>query len=396
MEPGYTNSPVHVEYLNLEMAYKIMKGENMSKIEVKIDYLSVTFPLDCNADDNVLFKVHEMVGIMASFFNVEAFEISKDTYAQNNFNYQYKLGENIVLRLDGPLNECYQKTCHLELKGEGCREFEVRCKEKNWHDLFIFLVCLNAKFKRIDIAIDDYSGEDIQLDYIHKKIKNHYFTSVFKSNPKPIGTLKDGLTLQFGTNRSDTELVIYDKLKERISRKKEVDKDYWVRYEMRFRNNNAEKIVLMLVRDFDKLMITAYEQLYRLLDIKEDNSYNRREQSRVNTDSKWTSFLNGVEKGIIPKSTFDKTATFENYLKSAKPYISTFLLYLYKCVGHQPDLFEMEIYKFMKNELKLSKKAFKNLNIYLANSASKPIDDTELAIIKNEAAKLIEEKSLPF
>ena len=368
----------------------------MSKIEVNIDYLSATFPLDCDADDNVLFKVHEMVGIMASFFNVEVFEISKDTYAQNNFNYQYKLGENIVLRLDGPLNECYQKTCHLELKGEGCREFEVRCKEKNWHDLFIFLVCLNAKFKRIDIAIDDYLGEDIQLDYIHKKIKNHYFTSVFKTNPKPIGTLEDGLTLQFGTNRSDTELVIYDKLKERISRKKEVDKDYWVRYEMRFRNNNAEKIVLMLVRDFDKLMITAFEQLYRLLDIKEDNSYSRREQSRVNTDSKWTSFLNGVEKGIIPKSTFDKTATFENYLKSAKPYISTFLLYLYKCVGHQPDLFEMEIYKFMKNEMKLSKKAFKSLNIYLANSASKPIDDTELAIIKSEAAELIEEKSLPF
>lgn len=97
---------------------------------------------------------------------------------------------------------------------------------------------MNAKFKRIDIAIDDYSGEDIQLDYIHKKIKNHYFTSVFKTNPKPIGTLEDGLTLQFGTNRSDTELVIYDKLKECISRKKEVDKDYWVRYEMRFRNNN--------------------------------------------------------------------------------------------------------------------------------------------------------------
>ena len=50
----------------------------------------------------------------------------------------------------------------------------------------------------------------------------------------------------------------------------------------------------------------------------------------------------------------------------------------------------------MKNEMKLSKKAFKNLNIYLADSASKPIDDTELAIIKSEAAELIEEKSLPF
>ena len=368
----------------------------MSKIEVKIDYLSATFPLDCDADDNVLFKVHEMVRIMARYFNVEAFEISKDTYAQNNFNYQYKLGENIVLRLDGPLNECYQKTCHLELKGEGCREFEVRCKEKSWENLIMFLVQLNAKFKRIDIAIDDYSGDAITLDYLYEKVKKHYFTSVFKSNPKPIGTLEDGLTLQFGTNRSDTELVIYDKLKERISRKKEVDKEYWVRYEMRFRNNNAEKIILMIYRNYDELMITAFEQLYRLLDIKEDNSYSRREQPRVNTDSKWTSFLNGVEKGVIPKSTFDKNATFENYLKSAEPYISTFLLYIYKVVGCQPELFELEIYKFMKEKLRLSKKAFKNLNIYLANTSSSPIDDNELAIIKNEAAELIEEKMLPF
>ena len=50
----------------------------------------------------------------------------------------------------------------------------------------------------------------------------------------------------------------------------------------------------------------------------------------------------------------------------------------------------------MKEELRLSKKAFKNLNIYLANTSSSPIDDTELAIVKNEAAELIEEKMLPF
>lgn len=368
----------------------------MSIIEVKIDYLSATFPLDCDATDSVLFKVHEMVALISKYFNVQDFEILKESYAQNNFNYQYKLGKNIILRLDGPLNDCYQKTCHLELKGEACREFEYRCKDKTWEDLILFLVCLNAKFKRVDIAIDDYAGDVITLDYLYEKVKKHYFVSVFKSNPKPIGTLEDGLTIQFGTNSSDTELVIYDKLKERQRRKKVVDKEHWVRYEMRFRNKNAESILTLLVNNFDNFLTIAIQQLYRILDIKEDNSYSKREQSRVNTDSKWMSFLNNVEKGIIPKSTFDKRKTFEDYLKAATPYISTFLLYMFKTSCYEPNIFELYIYKFMKDKLNLSRKSHKNLNIYLDDIGVEPIDSEEMVVIQDTISEIIEDKELPF
>ena len=60
------------------------------------------------------------------------------------------------------------------------------------------------------------------------------------------------------------------------------------------------------------------------------------------------------------------------------------------------DCTKLTIAKLGQSLTSVPKKAFKNLNIYLANSESKPIDDTELAIIKKEAAELIEEKSLPF
>ena len=60
------------------------------------------------------------------------------------------------------MNDCYQKTCHLELKGEGCRDFEKRNPDKSWINFVLFLVQLNARFKRIDIAIDDFSGKDVK------------------------------------------------------------------------------------------------------------------------------------------------------------------------------------------------------------------------------------------
>ena len=69
----------------------------IDNIEIKIDYFSTTFPLDVDADDSVLFKVNEMVMLIAQYLNVENFEIVKAKYAQNNYNYQYTLGEHIMM-----------------------------------------------------------------------------------------------------------------------------------------------------------------------------------------------------------------------------------------------------------------------------------------------------------
>ena len=189
-------------------------------MEIKIDYFSTTSPSDLSANESTLFKVYETVKMIAVYLNVKNFEIVKSKYAQNNFNYQYQLGEHITLRLDGPINEFYQKTCHLELKGEGCRDFEARNPEKTWKDFILFMAEQNAKFKRIDIAIDDYEGKEITLDYLYHKILKKHYSSIFKSEAQPHGTLESGLTLQFGSHNSPTQLVIYDKQKEQQKRKK--------------------------------------------------------------------------------------------------------------------------------------------------------------------------------
>ena len=374
----------------------------MENIEIKIDYFSATFPLDCDADDSIMFKVHEMVKLMAQYLNVKNFEIAKSKYAQNNFNYQYQLGEHMILRLDGPMNDCYQRTCHLELKGEGCRDFESRNPKKTWTNFLLFMVQLNARFKRIDIAIDDYSGKDVTLGWLYEKFSKRRYTSVFRSPVAPHGSLDTGLTLQFGSNESPIELVIYDKLAERKKRKKECDKSYWVRYELRFRNDLAERIAHQLIATLKgddyatKFSTFTFEQLYRIIDIKEENNYSIQNQKKAKTDPRWVAFLDNVEKGILPKVEDGLPKTFNQYMKAAIPYVSMFLLLKYLEVDQVQELFEIEIYKFMKDQMKFSKQRFQRLNIYLNQLNIQTIDDFMMAQLKDEFAGIIDERELPF
>ena len=374
----------------------------MENIEIKIDYFSATFPLDCDADDSVMFKVHEMVKLMAQYLKVQNFEIVKSKYAQNNFNYQYQLGEHIILRLDGPMNDCYQRTCHLELKGEGCRDFEKRNPKKTWTNFMLFMVQLNARFKRIDIAIDDFKGEAVTLGWLYEKFSKRRYTSVFRSPVAPHGSLDTGLTLQFGSNDSPIELVIYDKKAEQKKRKKECDYKYWVRYEMRFRNDLAERIIHQLIAtlkgdDYEKKFSKfTFEQLYRIIDIKEENNYSIQNQKKVKTDPKWLAFLDNVEKGILPKIEDGLPKTFNQYMKAAIPYVSMFLLLKYLEVDQVQELFEIEIYRFMKEQMKFSKQRFQRLNIYLNQLNIQTIDDFMMAQLKDEFAGIIDERELPF
>jgi hypothetical protein len=103
------------------------------------------------------------------------------------------------------------------------------------------------------------------------------------------------MLIQFGTNESPIQLVIYDKLAERQKRRVVTDKEYWVRYELRFRAETAEKLVYKLISTFEepsepmygtKLQQLAFEQLYRILDIKKENGYNEKSQHKVDTDPK--------------------------------------------------------------------------------------------------------------
>lgn len=76
---------------------------------------------------------------------------------------------------------------------------------------------------------------------------------------------------------------------------------------MRFRNEKPDRVVYQLCKEFEKpteftgcnLQNFAFKQLYRIMDIKEDNNYDVKMQHKVNTDKRWLDFLQNVDKGTL-------------------------------------------------------------------------------------------------
>ena len=65
------------------------------------------------------------------------------------------------------------KIGNIELKGQGCREFEALNPDKTWDDLLKFFVLdYDANVKRIDIAIDHFDNKPV--DYIF--LTSHTFS----------------------------------------------------------------------------------------------------------------------------------------------------------------------------------------------------------------------------
>lgn len=372
-------------------------------LEVKFDYLSATFPLFVQGDDSER-KVQEDVLIMvAKFLNVENYEMHRDDYTTNRFKYQYTLADNIILRLAGAVNNSGYKTCQLEMKGQGCREFEKRNKDKKWSDLFYFITELNGVFKRIDIAIDDFSGEAITNEYLYNKVLNKFYTSTFISKPTPMGTLENGLTIQFGSNNSPVQLSIYDKKRQLLKSKQIIEEDYWVRYEIRFRRDKAQAIAEKLLVEYDdeenytgfNLLQLTQEQLYRVLDIKEDNNYSVEDQKKVDTDSSWLEFLNNVEKGTL-KSRDKVYADYEKHYEYAAPKGMFILLIKYLILKKDKNLFITEVFREMYKHSELKKEKFYKLNKYLIELGQPVLTDDELEQLQIEFFNEVQEREMPF
>ncbi len=376
----------------------------MEKTEIKIDYFSATFPLACDEEDDIQLRVYELIKLIGIYLNVQGYEVKKNQRSHNNFKYEFTLGAYIFLRCDGPLNHKYQRTCQLEMKGEGCRDFEIRNKDKTWVNLILFMVQLNAQFKRIDLAIDDYEGKDITIPYLIQKISKGQYTSVFKSPPLVFGSQKTGHTIQFGSNASTQQLVIYDKYLEQKRRNKTVSHTYWVRYEMRFRQQNAKTIAYLISTLYPTQNETPYglelqrlanEQLYRILDIKQDNNYSEENQTRAKTDPHWLSFINNVEKGTLRKP-IEPPPTLEAYTKTALPYAITLILIQYILANKDIYLFLLDILKLLHANLDFSKERFYKLNTFLKQLSQTPLDNNSLLELKTLLQNQIEEQELPF
>ena len=343
--------------------------DNEKIMDVKVDYLSVTFPLEVHVGDVRELIIEDTIDLVSNFLNIPKSLRKKEPKASHRFKYQYLLGESIILRLVGPADSTGFQTCQLELKGQGCREYEERCKNKTWKDLILFLKMLNSKTTRLDLALDDFSNQ-IPLAWLDRKIDKKYYTSSIKSKGKPIGRVEDGYSVTLGSNESPLQICIYDKLAEQLEKGKAVQQESWTRYEMRFRRSKAHLVFRELYKSLDKenekdsLMKFAFSLLRQNLDIKEDNNYSQPNQKRANTDSKWLEFLDNAEKYQLPKLE-KKDVSLDTFIERYEKSASYYLLFLYIIHNKDKESFEHHIYEMLYNNTSLDNAKYHRLNIYL-------------------------------
>ncbi|MFZ3208513.1 MAG: replication initiation factor domain-containing protein [Geobacteraceae bacterium] len=132
--------------------------------------------------------------------------------------------------------------CHVEMTGQGCRHYEGYFSENPWQTLFEAVLSLNAKFTRLDLAIDNVDGA-LTLDNIWNAIQEHdkFIRTQFREWRRiqkgsfEKGTMITGDTIYLGSTKSHVQFRIYDKAQESGV------EGHWIRFEIQLRDKRAHE-----------------------------------------------------------------------------------------------------------------------------------------------------------
>lgn len=372
--------------------------EHQEGVKIVIDYFSCTFPLKLKEDELELIIIEDLVKYIAEYMGFDSSEINKEEYSTNRFKYQYSLGEAVTLRLSGPTLVTGYKSCQIEMRGQGCREFEAH-SSYSWIELFnFFMIGLQGSPTRLDIAIDDYEGRHATITKIKETLdKGNYTTSFRKKYYKLMGCDQEGWSIQFGSHKSTMMLVIYDKLKEQQSKGNEINQEFWTRYEMRFMKDKAYDVVFNLIdQGEDNFNNYSYGLLYSLLDIKEDSNYDENNLYKANTAEYWSEFLNKVSKSDIAKYKV-VSRNIDTYKNWILPIMSSYFIIMHLHNGRDFQT----TYNNMLSDLldyidKIDKKKIKKINQYQDEVGQRKITMKDIQEIKAKIKDYISKHQLPF
>lgn len=190
------------------------------------------------------------------------------------------------------------------MSGSGCRNYEnfLVINKETWFDFFARVCQYHVNFPRIDLAIDDHNpylniAELIRLTkqgLISSQLRNYSENSSGElSESIPV---HKGNTLYLGSSNSDFRIVFYEKGYEQAEKfGKELDPN-WNRYELRFRQERANKVVQELIarRDVAEIAMSVLNGKIRFLKQPENKSTSRKRL--YPTYPPWELFMQDIEK----------------------------------------------------------------------------------------------------
>lgn len=366
-------------------------------IEISVDYFKCSFPIQVNKEELESSEQQRIIEDVSKFLNISNDDVRP--YYVNKYRKAKTLGEHIVLALSGPEFSTGYSSCLIELKGQGCREFEARNPDKTWYDIIkFFCIEYQGHMTRLDIAIDDF-GNNVSFNYLIDKLDKKQFSSVFRDhNVNHFGSIEKGRSLSLGSHSSSMQLMIYEKGKEVMYKGKEIDFDfdYWIRYEMRFNQTKADDFIYTLIEKGEEFNKYSMGVFYSLLDIKDCNSREVDNVRKANTDPMWLTFLGNVEKcTLIHAKNYESSyVTYQNWIKN---HAGKYVLYL--LATHQFEL-ESVFTELLQNAVDyaedINKEKLKAINSNLRERKLSLLDENDIEKIRNDLIEIIEERRLPF
>ncbi|MBP1559725.1 MAG: replication initiation factor domain-containing protein [Oscillospiraceae bacterium] len=232
------------------------------------------------------------------------------TQCRGHRTYQdcYKFGE---------INICYNSSQNegvwVEMSGQGCREFE-EYSTRTFQEIFCDIVnSVDSKYyhiSRIDLAYDIFDKKILDIHKLKKETENLNFVSTFKDPVIEYGVRSKSCTIYYGSRASDIYMRCYDK---KVERDRE-DIEYWARWEIVLKNNNAKEFLTEWFTGFPigDLFCKLINHYLRYI-VPDSNQTNI---SRLKTARWWERFVNciGEIRIYTPKPTAYNIYRCEDYV----------------------------------------------------------------------------------
>ncbi len=136
--------------------------------------------------------------------------------------------------------------CHVELSGQGCRQYEAQFSENPWAELIQAVLANGGKFTRLDIAIDNIDGALNLPRFLtcirdNKQIRTLFgeWRRIEKGSFQEGGTIT-GETIYLGSAKSEVMFRIYNKAQESGI------EGNWIRFELQLRGKRSHEAAKLI------------------------------------------------------------------------------------------------------------------------------------------------------
>lgn len=284
------------EYLNkIESGKIIIKNDMKEKLIKSIERFNPDLPLTMMIDYiRIRFPTTDVKNVVNDILKLKLEYMIHEDYGFYSYSEHYVIGNIFVL-----VSQDIEKGVLIELKGQGCRQFEnfLLAQHRSWYDFLLDSLLAGGVMKRMDLAINDMTGI-LDIKELTNKCNNEECISVFRSfksyrsgelvrRDEKIGM---GNTLYIGSLKSEVYFCIYEKDYEQYI-KLDIPIDEAKiknRFEIRLKNERAyhAAVDLLANRDAERTAFSIINRYIRFVDKKKDKS---RSEWKINEH--WNYFI---------------------------------------------------------------------------------------------------------